>query len=210
VAITGVRLGELRSLQWKHVDFQLRSLLIVQSLYRGQLVPPKTEGSVRRILLGPALTNILKAHYQSSLHQTAEDFVFCKSNGSPLHPDVVREDVLHPIIDRLGIERRTRESGFHRFRHCAGSIINDETGNHKLAQSLLGHSKLSTTADIYTHSMTDAERKASEALEKVILGDLFPVCSQFCSQIKTGSQERPCHEHPGGPMAQGKSDNKVR
>ena len=48
-------------------------------------------------------------------------------------------------------------------------------GNLKLVQSLLGHSNLSTTADIYTHSLTEAEREASETLEKVIFGNLFPV-----------------------------------
>jgi integrase len=69
VALTGVRVGELLALQWKHVDFQAGSLLVAQSLYRGQLVPPKRAGSVRRICLGPVLTSFLKEHYRScSLH----------------------------------------------------------------------------------------------------------------------------------------------
>jgi integrase len=92
-----------------------------------------------------------------------------------LHPDVIRKDVLYPILDRLGIDRHLRESGFHAFSHCADSFINSKTGNLKLAQTLLGHSSLSTTADIFTHNLTEAEREASEALEKVILGNLFPV-----------------------------------
>jgi len=40
---------------------------------------------------------------------------------------------------------------------------------------LLGHSNFGTIADIYTHTLTEAERRASEALEKVIFGNLFPV-----------------------------------
>jgi site-specific recombinase XerC len=36
------------------------------------------------------------------------------------------------------------------FRHSASSFVNAQTGNLKLAQKLLGHSNLSTTADIYT------------------------------------------------------------
>jgi integrase len=91
-----------------------------------------------------------------------------------LHPDVLRKDVLYPILDRLGIQRFPRESGFHAFRHSAGSIVNLETGDLKLAQVLLGHSSLSTTADVSTHTLTEAERGASEALEKAVFGTLFP------------------------------------
>ena len=158
VALTGIRLGELLALQWKYVDFTSGSLLIAQGLWHGQIVPPKTESSIRRIPVGQILCEILKSHYQASAHRYSEDFIFCKRDRSPLNPDVVRKDVLYPILDRLGIEPKPRESGFHAFRHSAGSIINDKTGNLKLVQNLLGHSNLSTTADIYTYTSTKAER----------------------------------------------------
>lgn len=44
-ALTGARLGELLALQWKHIDFDGKKLRIEQSLWHGQLVTPKTEGS---------------------------------------------------------------------------------------------------------------------------------------------------------------------
>jgi integrase len=53
--------------------------------------------------------------------------------------------------------------------------VNAETGNLKLAQKLLGHSNLSTTADIYTHTSAEAERDADVAVERAIYGDLFPI-----------------------------------
>jgi integrase len=81
--------------------------------------------------------------------------------------------VLYPVLDRLGISRSRRSSGFHTFRHSASSIVNDKTGNLKLAQVLLRHSSVSTTADIYTHPSDESERRASRALEQAIFGDLF-------------------------------------
>ena len=121
--------------------------------------------------MGQVLREILNGHYQTSSHCDREDFVFCRKDGSPLHPDVVSKDVLYPILDRLGIERRRGESGFHAFRHCAGSFVHSETVNLKQAQTLLGNTSLTTTADIYTHRLTEADREASEA----IFGNLFPV-----------------------------------
>ena len=92
-----------------------------------------------------------------------------------MHPDVLRKDVLYPTLDRLNIPRPKGAAGFHAFRHSAASLINAETGNLKLTQKFLGHSNVSTTADIYTHTTEAMEREAAVALERAIFGNLFPV-----------------------------------
>jgi integrase len=185
-AFTGARLGELLGLQWKHVDFIKREFVIVQSLWRNEINDPKTEDSARTIRMGNVLTQVLQLHRQNSKFQKPNDFVFAKSDGAHLHPDVLRKDVLYPLLDRLQIPRTKRQSGFHAFRHSAGSVINQETGNLKLAQALLGHADFNTTADIYTHTSAASEREASEVLEKTIWGDLF--VTLFASRT-TGSKQ---------------------
>ena len=172
-ALTGARLGELLGLQWKHIDFDGRKLRIEQSLWRGTLVDPKTQGSFRTVLFGEALAKALTNHLQDSKHIGPEDFVFSKPDGSTLDPDVLRRDVPYSALDRLGIPHGARTAGFHTFRHSVASFINAETGNLKLAQKMLGHSNLSTTADIYTHTTQESEREAALAVERAIFGDLF-------------------------------------
>ncbi len=178
VALTGLRLGELLALEWRHVDFSAGVIKVEQSLWRGQIVAPKTIGSARIVPYGAILGDILADHKRSSLHNQPGDFVFCKPDGDSLNQDILRKDVLYPILDRLHIPRPKRSAGFHCFRHSAASLINNRTGNLKLAQNLLGHSNLSTTADVYTHTSTEAQREASEILEQAVFGNLFPVCSQ--------------------------------
>jgi len=177
--LTGARLGELLGLQWKHIDFHGQTLEIRQALWEGELVSPKTEGSVRVIYFGQSLLSALTAQKQKSNHNEPDDFVLCKEDGSPLNPDVLRRDVLYPTLDRLGIARNSRAAGFHTFRHSAATIINQKTGNLKLVQKLLGHSNLATTADVYTHTSADADRSAALALEQAIFGDLFQVVPSF-------------------------------
>ena len=173
-ALTGARLGELLALQWKNIDLGARSLRIEKSLWQDQLVPPKTPGSVRTIYFGEALAAAFNEHLRAAIYKGAEDFVFCKQDGSPLNPDVLRKDVLYPTLDRVGIPRSKRDSGFHTFRHSAASFINAQTGDLKLAQKLLGHSTLDMTANIYTHALPGTEREAALAVERAIYGDLFP------------------------------------
>ncbi len=179
VSLTGLRLGELLGLQWKHIDFEKQILTIKQALWNGQLLPPKTAGSVRSIPFGPALRMALRRHWNGSTHRRPEDFVFSKKDGRPLSGDVLRRDVLYPTLDRLGFSLEKRAAGFHAFRHSAASFINAETGNLKLAQKLLGHSNLTMTAEVYTHTTAEAERAAALAVERAIYGDLFQSCSQI-------------------------------
>ena len=175
VALTGVRFGELLALQWKHINFQSKTLKIEQSLWQGQIVPPKTRSSVRSIPLGDILVRALETHRRISTYTRPDDFVFCNSDGKWLHPDVLRKDVLYPALDRLNIPRINGASGFHAFRHSAASLINAETGNQKLTQRFLGHSDVNTTANIYTHTTEEMEREATIVLEKAIFGNLCPI-----------------------------------
>ena len=80
-ALTGARLGELLALLWKHVDIDGRKLRIEQSLWRYQLVTPKTQGNFRTVLFGEGLGQALKNHFQNSLHTEPEGFVFSKPDG---------------------------------------------------------------------------------------------------------------------------------
>jgi integrase len=174
-AVTGVRLGELPGLKWQHVDSQGAVMRIQQSLWHGEIFTPKTQASIRLVPLGNHLLAVLKGHQRGVLHTGPEDFAFCKEGGLPLNPDVLRKDVLYPPLDRLQIARTPQSAGFPTFRHSAVSFINEQTGNLKLVQKLLGHSNLNITSDVYTHTSAEAEREAVLAVERAIYGDLFPV-----------------------------------
>jgi integrase len=76
--------------------------------------------------------------------------------------------VLYPALDRAGIERTARNCGFHAFRHAGSSIINELTGDLKLSQVQLGHKRLSTTANIYTHTNVRQVERAADVLATAI------------------------------------------
>lgn len=184
VALTGLRLGELLALQWQDIELQTRTLRVVRSLWKNQLVTPKTKASVRSIPIGDVLAETLASHRALSAFTRPEDFVFCKPDGAPFHPDVLRKDVLYPALDRLNIPRPKGAAGFHAFRHSAATLVHAETGNLKLTQRFLGHTSVTTTADIYTHTSESMEREAAAALERSIFGNLFSIV------LKTGTENK--------------------
>jgi integrase len=172
---TGLRLGELLALRWQDVDFLKNKIRVSHSLWNGELVSPKTEDSAASVPMKSALREALLRQRAQTSGQ-ADGFVFCKADGTPHHPDVLRKDVLYPALDRLGIARRPRQTGFHCFRHSAGSVVQEKTKNMKAAQSLLRHASYSTTADIYVHVSDEVQEEAAEALEQAIFPESVTSC----------------------------------
>ena len=64
-ALTAFRLGELLALQWKHIDFEARTIKIEQSLWHGQLFSPKTPDSIRSFLFGGVLPQIYPTTFRA-------------------------------------------------------------------------------------------------------------------------------------------------
>lgn len=108
----------------------------------------------------------------------ASDFIFHRSDGSPLNQTRVREDVLYKAMKKAGIERGKGSHGFHILRHSAGSIIHARTGDLKLTQKALGHARVSTTGDIYVHLEEGVLRVATELMAGVIFTNCAPTVPQ--------------------------------
>src|SRR4030095_6308186 len=146
--------------------------------WRRELVTPKTEGSARTIHLPEVLTSLLAEHQKAARFNSPDDFVFGRWDGTPQDADYLRKEVLQKALKAAGIEPGYRTHPFHLFRHSAGSIVHAIHGAVKTTQELLGHSRLSTTADIYTHVEKAVGQQATEALAKAIVHADIPLASE--------------------------------
>ena len=170
-AITGERLGELLAIRWMNLHLDARILTITHSLWKDQLVAPKTKSSVRSIRIPLVLAQLLEEHRILSRWTSPNDFVFTKGDGSPLNPDYLRKDVLYPAIAAAGIKRVSRSHGFHVFRHSAATLVHTQMRDLKAAQELLGHSRIDTTADVYVHVNGAVAEEATEMLAREVIPD---------------------------------------
>jgi integrase len=60
--LTGMRLGELLAMKWRHVDWHRGQYFVKQSLDKGRLVEPKSVSSKRAINLPRTLLEVLPTH----------------------------------------------------------------------------------------------------------------------------------------------------
>src|SRR5262245_29345096 len=91
----------------------------------------------------------------------------------PIDPDSLRRLGIYPALKKAGIPFKKRASGCHAFRRFVASMIHKQTGSLKLAQPQLGHSTLSTTADIYTSVDEEQVTETAEALGKASVVGLW-------------------------------------
>lgn len=160
--LTGLRRGELFALRWNAVDFDRKLIHVRESVYDGHFGSPKTRSSVRKI----PMSELLEATFVRLKGQDAasEDLVFASKNGkTPLRPENVLKRIIHPACKRLGLPK----VGWHDLRHTSATLLHEHEPL-LVAQAILGHSDLQTTAG-YTHVRAGWQRDAIKRLESVVL-----------------------------------------
>jgi site-specific recombinase XerD len=96
----------------------------------------------------------LRAHLQR--HDGKSELLFTNRNGRPLCADKLREKLLHPLLDSLGIQR----AGFHSLRHGAASALLADGATLATVQKQMRHSDPRLRLGIYAHVIGDQQRNA--------------------------------------------------
>lgn len=176
LAITsGARQKELLGLKWTDLDWVKKTLRIERQLSRPGVgttfSPTKTHHGRRTISLGSQTIHVLRLHYERQCTERLEaddqwqdhGLIFTTSVGTPIHPrNLLRE--FKTILKDAGLPLIR----FHDLRHtCASLLLNDNVSPIVVARRL-GHSKPSTTMDIYGHLIPDMQTEAAEKLDELI------------------------------------------
>ena len=126
-----------------------------------------------QVAMHPALAQALKAWRQESRYSHDEDWVFAsdRSKGkTPRSAGVAGQDYLRPAAVKAGVIPPGYKGrfGWHNLRHSLATFFATNEMNLPLIQSILRHSRPSTTA-LYTHRVNAAQMAAQakflEAIE---------------------------------------------
>lgn len=135
-----------------------------------ELASPKTKSSYRTIAIGDTLVNILKKHKKSQIENKLRygtyykdsNFVCTKENGELVTTDSLK--YLSRVVNyELGID-----FNFHSFRHTHATMLLEAGANIKDIQERLGHSRLSTTMDTYSHVTRKMKLDTVNIFESII------------------------------------------
>lgn len=174
---TGMRRAEICSLKWKDIDFNNKIIRITSSAKKAEsgyiIGEPKTENSIRDILLSKSELNALKQQYlyqqenflKHGTKVTMYDFVFTSRlyfNKMISPPAVSR--IFEQIKNKSGIRKHIT---FHSFRHTHATNLLEYGVSVKAIQARLGHSTPNITLSNYTHNTDKMQSDIVSILNKI-------------------------------------------
>lgn len=156
---TGMRISELRGLSWQEVDFERRIIRVRQRASRlNEIGSPKSRAGIRDIPMTPLVASTLRT-WRVACPAGALDLVFPNGAGNIENYGNLLRRMFHPLQEAVGMvdpDGRPKY-GFHALRHAAASMMIEQQWSPKKIQTILGHSSITMTYDVYGHLFTRAE-----------------------------------------------------
>jgi integrase len=159
VGLTGLRASELRGLRWSDIDLKHLELHVRQRADKYyEIGAPKSETSQRTIPIDQGILLPALREWKLACPKVEADLVFPDPDGRPTHHEILFR-LLTTLQQGAGVVDKSGEHkyGLHAFRHFFASwCINSRAkGGRELppkeAQTLLGHSSIMMTLDLYGH-----------------------------------------------------------
>lgn len=161
---TGMRTGEIDGLKWRYVDFDLRQILVRETIVAGKTDYTKTDGSQREIQMSQVVFDALKM--QRKLTGGMSRYVFCTRDGQPLDHNNVTKRVWYPLLRHLDLTpRRPYQS-----RHTAATLWLASGENPEWIARQMGHSTTEMLFKVYSRFIPNLTRKDGSVFERMLAG----------------------------------------
>jgi integrase len=162
-----LRESEVAGLKWEDIDWARQEVNIRRNVLRNHIGTCKRDASRARLVLDEELTEVLKAWRKLSEFTKETDWVFASpySAGEMPYcmPNMMRRTI-KPAMRAVGITG----AAWHAFRHSVKSWLNEAGVPLGVQKDMLRHSDISTTANIYGHTLSPAMREAQSKIGKIV------------------------------------------
>lgn len=167
---TGARRGEISGLRWSDIDFQNGRISIMRNVIRtgGGYVEDTPKTGVGRVVSVPrAVLDMLEVWETEQASSFGGFFPsgYVFANREPLR--FFRPDNITQYFHRFGVRYKLGRVNPHAFRHTQASLLLRGGGDILMTSRRLGHSRTSTTLDIYGHLLEQNDLAAAEKVGKI-------------------------------------------
>lgn len=178
---TGMRIGELRGLDWKSINFSKKYIHVKQQIIKTAETDnffdePKTLHSNRKISVDDNVLKSMKefkAYQQNYADMLGDKFInehnLCFTNiwGKPFSVSNFRRRYFVKMLQAAGIDSNFT---IHSMRHTHATLLLKNNINAKVVSERLGHSSVNVTLNIYAHVLESMEQTAPNMWGQILQG----------------------------------------
>jgi integrase len=198
---TGLRPQEVIALKWSNIDFDHLTLSVKKAIKRVvefdedwnvvsrgvKIGATKTKKSVRTILMPNAVVETLRDwRLYCQQNKIQSEFVFPNTKTGEMRT----YSGLRSLFRRFIAKHNLQDEGItlYTLRHTFATLLLEQRENPKIVSELMGHTKVKTTLDLYSHVVDDTVfAQTAQTLDKVY-GNLVSIKPQETQLISGQTQ----------------------
>lgn len=175
---TGAREGEILALQWRNVNFNSNTITFDQALSKAEvgyeISNTKNVSSDRTVGLPKEVMQEIMQYRDlintrgKKVYNDRNDFVVHTSKGTTVHPTNFYKEFI-----RITMEAGLRRIRVHDLRHSHATHLLDNGMNINGVAARLGHSKSTTTLEVYAH----ITKRMELGINNIIMDDMLSLNS---------------------------------
>lgn len=147
---TGLRTGELISLEWGDINFIEKKISVRRSRRSGITKKPKTKNSIRQIDMLPVVEQALREQYKQTGLGGKDVFISQRGQGFS-NAGTLTQNYWHPLLKRCLLGSRD----FYNTRHTFATMMISNNEDILWVSKMMGHKDSSVTLKIYAKYRED-------------------------------------------------------
>ena len=174
--LTGMRYGEAAALTWGEIDYNNNIIHVVKNRTRNEqgsvmIGTPKTKTSTRHIPMNNKIREILKQQRNKKsllngvLFLPCNDLIFTSQNGKIISSNVINRNI-DSIIKKMN--NKIDRFSSHAFRATFATRFIEQGGNPQTLKTILGHSSISITMDLYSQVLPNTKQREMDMLQIIL------------------------------------------
>lgn len=164
----GLRNSEIRGLTLEDINLKENTITINKQASsskrdKGNIIDPKTPESERTIYLPSSLIPVIKEHLAHVPIHISGGLFTSPTTGKP-----IAKNTLNCGFKRFLMANSFPLLKFHDLRHLHATILINKGVNIQSVSSRLGHAKVDTTLNVYSHTINEYDKLAAEDFNSIL------------------------------------------
>lgn len=172
---TGMRTGEAAALAWSDIDYKENVIHVTKTVTYNEdgttsIGSPKSEAGKRDIPLNDTIKDVLSNQRKKlgNIFPMNDNRVFVSTYGTTVHNHAVNR-AIREVLARLEEQGKPIEHfTAHALRDTFATRYIEQGGSPQTLKTILGHSSLSMTMDLYSHVLPNTKQKEMDNLKIVL------------------------------------------